>query len=73
MIASPEGFRATWVNPDVIDFAAIAHSTSTRRADFDTARRVGTVNADYYIAQQVAEDVLVYIRGLKLEDCRAAG
>ena len=59
-IASQEGFRATWTNPDVIDFAAMRIYVNETN-DSSTARRIGTVNADYYIAQQLTEGVLVYI------------
>ena len=60
VIALQAGFRATWTNPAVIDFAAMRIYVN-EASDFSTARRIGTVNADYYIAQQVAEGVLVYI------------
>ena len=59
-IALQAGFRATWTNPDVIDFAAMRIYVNETN-DSSTARRIGTVNADYYIAQQLTEGVLVYI------------
>ena len=59
-IALQAGFRATWTNPAVIDFAGMRIYVNETN-DFSTARRIGTVNADYYIAQQLTEGVLVYI------------
>ena len=60
VVASQEGFRATWTNPDVIDFAATRIYVN-EASDFNTARRIGTVRADYYIAQQFAAGVLVNV------------
>ena len=60
LTALPEGFRVTWTNPDVIDFAAMRIYVN-ELSDFSTARRIGTVRADYYIAQQYSAGVLVYI------------
>ena len=59
-IALQAGFRATWTNPAVIDFAGMRIYVNETN-DFSTARRIGNVNADYYIAQQLTEGVLVYI------------
>ena len=59
-IASQEGFRATWTNPGVIDFAG-TRIYINETSDFGTARRIGTVRADYFIAQQLAESVLLYV------------
>ena len=44
----------------MIDFAGTRIYVN-ETSDFGTARRIGTVRADYFIAQQLAESVLLYV------------
>ena len=60
VMALQAGFRATWTNPGVIDFAG-THIHINETSDFGTARRIGTVRADYFIAQQLVEGVVLYV------------